>query len=300
MDGFFNIDSALNLVLALIMMGLGLSLTKSDFRNLLIQPKALAIGLFAQMVLLPLVALLMVSFTNLSPALKTGFFIISLCPGGITSNLVSYIVKGNVALAISLTVSNALITLITIPLLTNWGLNYFSGENQSIHLPVWSTMFEIFIITIIPALLGIGFRSKFPRAAVKFERPLNFILPALLLTVFLIKFLANPAKGGTGITPAEIGQLTGFALLLNLSAMLIGYLCGTLFGLVYRNKITISIEVGLHNTALALLITGTLLHDAEMQKPALVYAIFSFFTTLLIAFLLKSIQKKLSNRKDSE
>lgn len=294
-----NIDHALNIVLALIMMGLGLSLTKSDFKNLLLQPKALAIGLFAQMVLLPLVALLLVSGTTLSPALKTGFFIISLCPGGITSNLVSYIVKGNVALAISLTVSNALITLFSIPILTNWGLNHFSGVNHNIYLPFWSTMFEIFIVTIMPATLGIFFRTRFPRVALKIERPLNFILPALLLTVFIIKFFANPSKGGTGITTAEITALTGFALLLNLSAMLIGYLCGSIFGLVYRNKITISIEVGLHNTALALLITGTLLHNAEMQKPALVYAIFSFFTTLLIAYILKLSQRRLSRKKGS-
>lgn len=107
-----HINLLLNLVLALIMFGLGLSLRKIDFQLLFEQPRILAIGLFTQMVLLPLFAILLVAFFDLSPAFKLGVLILSVCPGGVTSNLVSYFAKGNVALSVSLTVSNAIITLL--------------------------------------------------------------------------------------------------------------------------------------------------------------------------------------------
>jgi BASS family bile acid:Na+ symporter len=106
-----DINFLLNIVLALIMFGLGLSLKREDFQQLFDQPKSLAIGLFAQMVILPFVAAFIVMQSPLPPEMKVGIMILSLCPGGITSNLVSYFVKGNVALAVSLTVSNALLSL---------------------------------------------------------------------------------------------------------------------------------------------------------------------------------------------
>ena len=112
-----NINWLLNGVLALIMFGLGLSLKRADFQALFDQPKSLALGLFAQMVLLPFLAALLIYSAPLSPEWKVGIMILSVCPGGITSNLVSYFVKGNVALAVSLTVTNALLSLLSIPLM---------------------------------------------------------------------------------------------------------------------------------------------------------------------------------------
>ena len=97
---FSNIDLLIDLVLAFITMSLGLNLTKQDFKQLFIMPKSLTVGLFAQMVLLPLAAFILMKFTDFSPAIKVGFIIISVCPGGVTSNLVSYLLKGNVALSI--------------------------------------------------------------------------------------------------------------------------------------------------------------------------------------------------------
>ncbi len=302
MPHWLNVDQAMNAVLAMIMAGLGLSLTRNDFRNLLINPKALAVGLFAQMVLLPLLAVALIYYTDLDPRIKVGMIVISLCPGGITSNLVSFLVKGNVALAISLTVTNAFLTLFTIPLLTNLALNHFMGQNTTIELPFLKTMYEIFVVTILPAGAGVMIRSRFPTIAGKLEKPLNYVLPVLLLLVFLIKVFGPQEQGGTGITNKEIFELTRYAIALNLSSMVLGYLVGTIFRLVYRNKITISIEVGLHNTALALLISGTLLHDAVMQKPAVVYAIYSFVTTLLIAYGLKALERRFirAEREESE
>ena len=157
-----NINELLNVVLALIMFGLGLSLKREDFQALFDQPKSLAIGLLAQMVILPLIAGALVMQSNLMPEWKVGIMILSVCPGGITSNLVSYFVRGNVALAVSLTVTNALLSLISIPLVVNLFLTYFlAGDGETaVYLPFWTTLFEIFVVTIIPAILGMWVRLR--------------------------------------------------------------------------------------------------------------------------------------------
>jgi BASS family bile acid:Na+ symporter len=284
-----HINLILNIVLAMIMLGLGISLRKEDFKQLFDQPKPLAIGLSAQMLLLPLIAFLLVYKSNLAPELKVGAMILSVCPGGITSNLVSYFVKGNVALAVSLTVSNAFLSLFSIPLMINLFLNYFmKGSNiqNEIHLPFFSTMIEIFAITIVPAGIGMLLRYRLGKKILEFQKVINILLPLLLLLVFTFKFLAGTQSGGASVTKMDIVQLTPIVIGLNVLSMFLGYLIGTPFGLSFKNRITISVEVGLHNTALALLIASQKLGVSAMEKPALVYALFSFFVTFFVAWVL--------------
>ncbi len=289
-----NINFLLNIVLALIMFGLGLSLKKEDFQQLFDQPRSLAIGLFAQMVILPFVAAFIVMQSPLPPEMKVGIMILSLCPGGITSNLVSYFVKGNVALAVSLTVSNALLSLISIPLVVNLCLRYFmkDGGADVVSLPFWNTLFEIFLVTIIPALLGMSAKRKFGRNVTRISKWVNIILPLLLFCVFGFKFLAGSQHGGTDMSTADIWLLTPYVVSLNILSMLVGFIVGIPLNLSYRNRITIAIEVGLHNTALALIIAGEKLHNSSMEKPALVYALYSFFVTFTVAYLLVLIREK--------
>lgn len=286
-----NINLVLNVVLGLIMFGLGLSLSPGDFKHLFNQPKALAIGLFSQMALLPVIAFVIAKFAPVGPELQVGIMILSVCPGGITSNLVSYFVKGNVALAISLTVCNAFLSLFTIPSLVNLFLEYFMADGQVIVLPFWQTMFEIFAITILPATIGVALNFKFSNLAVKTEKYLNFVLPVLLLLVFLFKFLAGSENGGTAMSWADIWQLTPWVIALNVLSMLLGFFAGKIFNLNFKNRITIAVEVGLHNTALALLIAGEKLNNHGMEKPALVYAMYSFVITFALAWLMMQFHK---------
>ena len=187
-----NINELLNVVLALIMFGLGLSLKREDFQALFDQPKSLAIGLLAQMVILPLIAGALVMQSNLMPEWKVGIMILSVCPGGITSNLVSYFVRGNVALAVSLTVTNALLSLISIPLVVNLFLTYFlaGGGETTVYLPFWTTLFEIFVVTIIPAILGMWVRLRLGLKVVKVSKWVNIVLPLLLLAVLVLVLFA--------------------------------------------------------------------------------------------------------------
>lgn len=281
----------MNIVLAMIMLGLGLSLSPGDFKNLFNQPRALAIGLFSQMALLPIVAWFIAGWAPVSNEIKVGIMILSVCPGGITSNLVSYFVKGNVALAISLTVCNAFLSLFTIPFLVNVFLEYFSSGGQNFTLPFWETMFEIFIITIVPAAIGVAFNHRFHHYASKVEKYLNIILPLLLLLVFVFKFAAGNDKGGTDMSWAEVWSLAPYMIVLNVGSMLLGFFAGVVTFLNFKNRITIAVEVGLHNTALALLIAGEKLGNHTMEKPALVYAMFSFFITFVVAWVMMQFHK---------
>jgi len=286
-----NIHFLLNSVLGLIMFGLGMSLKRSDFQELFHQPKALSIGLFSQMILLPMMAVVWVMFSGLSPEFKIGVLILSICPGGITSNLVSYFVKGNVALSVSLTVINSLLTLFSIPILVNIFLNYFDVSNGGlVHLPVLDTMFSIFNITILPASVGMFLRDRLGKKILQIQKYINIVLPVLLFIVFGIKFLGSNQKGGTGISINEIIKLTPIVIGLNVSAMLLGVVVATIFNLSFKNRVTIAVEVGLHNTALALIVAGEKLGITAMEKPALVYAMYSFFITYGISILLVRVR----------
>ncbi|MGC6413095.1 MAG: bile acid:sodium symporter family protein [Bacteroidia bacterium] len=286
-----NIHFLLNSVLGLIMFGLGMSLKRSDFQELFHQPKALSIGLFSQMILLPMMAVVWVMFSGLSPEFKIGVLILSICPGGITSNLVSYFVKGNVALSVSLTVINSLLTLFSIPILVNIFLNYFDVSNDGlVHLPVLDTMFSIFNITILPASVGMFLRDRLGKKILQIQKYINIVLPVLLFIVFGIKFLGSNQNGGTGISINEIIKLTPIVIGLNVSAMLLGVVVATIFNLSFKNRVTIAVEVGLHNTALALIVAGEKLGITAMEKPALVYAMYSFFITYGISILLVRVR----------
>lgn len=283
-----HISILINVVLALIMFGLGLGLRKHDFQQLFDQPKPLTVGLATQIIILPLFAFALVNQFDISSEIKVGVLILSVCPGGITSNLVSYFSKGNVALSVSLTVTNAIITLITIPVLVNVFLNYFinNGGTGTLIMPFWDTVGSIFLVTILPAAVGMFLRYKFGAHILRLQKSVNLVFPFLLLLIFVIKFLGKDASGNTNISSHEIMSLTPVVVALNLGAIGIGHMVARLFGCSFKNGITISIEVGLHNTALALLVAGELLGVPEMEKPALVYALYSFGITYGISFAL--------------
>lgn len=295
-----HINLLLNLVLALIMFGLGMGLRKVDFKQLLEQPRTLAVGLFTQMVLLPIFAIFLLQFFDISPAFKIGILLLSVCPGGVTSNLVSYFAKGNVALSVSLTVSNAVITLFTIPVLVHFFLDlFYNTPGTSIDLPFFDTVFSIFVVTILPAALGMLVRFHFGRKIMEVQKIVNVLLPVLLVSVFAIKFLGSKSDGGTAISIAEIKDLTPILIALNVGAFILGHAVAAIFGMSFRNATTIAIEIGLHNTALVLLVASEFLGNSDMEKPALVYALYSFFITYGLSIALVRLRLyRLKNRSN--
>lgn len=279
------IDILISLVLALIMFGIGTSLKVDDFRNVFRQPKALWLGLLLQMVFLPLLAFALTALWELPPALQVGIIIISICPGGTTSNFISYLVDADTALSISLTGLNSVIILFSIPTFSNLTLEFYMNESQTVSISFWSTFEQVFLTLLIPALLGVWFNQRMPQRMEKLQGSLKYVNVTLLGVVFAIKFFAGENAGGSGLGSDEFWKLLPPTLILHLSSMLISYFIARRLLRGKLKSTTIGIEVGLQNTVLALLVAGTIIGNTDMTKPALVYATFSFFTTTLFALL---------------
>ncbi len=286
------VDLLVTFVLALIMVGIGLSLTISEFKHIFRHPKALFAALFSQMIALPLIAFAIASMSNLSPEIKVGLIILAASPGGSTSGLLTYLLRGNVALSVSLTTLNSLLTLFTIPLIVNLALDFYLHTNTLIELPFADTMIHIFVVTIIPASLGIWIRNKYPPLAIRIEAMMKNILLIALFTLFGIKMFAGESQGGTGLTWTEALHILPYTLALLTACWWFGYYFLRLWGLPARDRLTAAIESGVHNTALAILIAGTLIKNQEMVKPILIYALTSFWIAWLFGYLANSLLKK--------
>ena len=279
------VDILVSLVLALVMFGVGLSLTARDFQNIILRPKLLILALAGQLIALPVIAFALSSLNpTLSPEIKTGFIILAASPGGATAGLIAYLFRGNVALSLSITTVNSFLTLFTIPLVVNMGLNYFMGTHTDLHLPFWETVVQIFSITLIPATLGLLLRRYKPVLAQSMERPSRFIMLGLLFIVFIIKIFAGESNGGTSLGLSDFKMVLPHALVQNLSSLLFGYFYLGYFGAPQNSRITAAIESGVQNTTLSFLIAGTLIGNQEMVIPPLIYSMFSFITASTFCF----------------
>ncbi len=282
-ETFFS-DYFLPAALSMVMLGMGLTLTITDFKRVFRKPDALLIGLAAQMLLLPLVAFLVASLFPMPPELKVGIVLVAACPGGSSSNLVNHLLRGNVALSISLTAINSLLTLFTIPLIVNFAMNVYLGKSHDFELPMGETMINIFSFTILPAIFGVYLRGKFPDIAKKLERPLRYILPVLLFIAFYGIVLFDKQENQTSIL--QLASLLPYALALNILGVAAGYLL-TLFAKQSKPvRTTIAVEVGLQNSSLAIFIATKLLVSSPMAVIAVLYGIISFFTTVFMGWLI--------------
>lgn len=271
------------------MFGIGLSLTIKDFYQILHRPRALIIGLAGQMLILPLIAFALASLMNLPAEIKVGFVIIAACPGGATSNLITYLLRGNVALSISLTSINSFITLITVPLIIYFGLYLFMGEGETLRLPIGKTIINIFIITIIPVSAGILLKYFRPLLARKIEKPGRFVLPILFFIIYLTAIFLGSGKGGENEISSIYFKVIPWALALNLIGMSTGFFSAKWFGYGKENQITLSVEIGIQNSALAITIASSALFlgNPVMAIPAIVYGLFTFITAVVFGFLIK-------------
>lgn len=267
--------------LFIIMFGLGLSLTADDFTRVMKQPKAFAIGMIAQMVLLPVIAYLVVLAFALPPELAVGLMIIAFCPGGVTSNMYSYLARGDVALSISLTAFSSLVAPFTIPLLTYLAMENLLDSSQGFSIPVGKTITQLLAITIVPVVIGIFIHRKWERFANKMETPIK-ILSVLFLFLIIAGIVAKSWSSMAGFF-AQAGLAT---LILNVVSMTAGFWLAKLASLNREQSITIGFEVGLQNGTMALLVAGTILGNSTMAIPAVTYSLLMFATGALFGWLL--------------
>jgi BASS family bile acid:Na+ symporter len=284
------IDILVASVLVLIMFGIGVSLTFQEVKEVLKKPKALIVSLASQMILLPIIAFGISFLLPLPNYIKIGLIILASSPGGTTSGFITYLFKGNTALSIILTTINSILTLFSIPLIVNFALNTFTDSSSNFHLPFFETMKEIFVLTAIPASLGVLVRRKNEKLANNITKYAKPILMLLLAIVFILKFFGG--QGHTGVSQKEIFEILPTALLLNFLCFVTGFSMTKIFKLGYENEITTSVESAVHNTTMAFLISGTLLHNEQFGKVSLVYAMFSFWTALIFCYIVRFTNKK--------
>ena len=260
--------------LAIIMFGMGLTLVISDFTRLFSYPKEIFIGLFNQLVFLPLIGFLIILLFDLDSTMAIGIMILSLCPGGPTSNLITQVSRGNIGLSVTLTALASLITVFTIPIILSEAISYFSGETDVIiELPIVQTMIQILVITVIPVSIGMVIRKKNEDFALRMERPMRIASTVLFIIIFLLVMIAN--KDLIVQAMKEVGLAT---LLLNLSTMALGYMTAKLFGVKGKSQISITIESGIQNGTLAFVIATTILNNVEMGLPTGAYSIWMFIS----------------------
>ena len=260
--------------LAIIMFGMGLSLVSGDFTRLFTYPKAVLVGLCNQLMFLPLIGFTIVVLFGLKPSMAIGVMIISICPGGPTSNLITQVSRGNIGLSVTLTALSSLITVFTIPILLSKFIAYFSGDTDVvIQIPILETMLQILVITVIPVSIGMMIRKRREAFALRMEKPMRTASTVLFVIIFLIIIIAN--KDNLIQAIKEVGLPT---LLLNLSTMGLGYLSAKLFGITGKSQISITIESGIQNGTLAFVIATTMLNNLEMGLPTGAYSIWMFLT----------------------
>ena len=259
--------------LFIIMLGMGLSLTIQDFRNVVKYPKASAIGMVNQLILLPIIGFLLLFVFKMDPILSVGFMLLAACPGGVTSNLISHVSKADTALSISLTAVTSFITVITIPLIVNFALGYYMSENQEIQLPLVKTIVQIIGITVLPVSIGMFVRKRAPEFSDRMEKPARTASTVIFVLIFLGIVFTN-----LDVLQENIGKLGLATLTLNVITMLTGYLIARALQLNLPQTLSISIESGIQNGTLAIVIASSILQNADMSLPAAIYSLPMFLT----------------------
>ncbi len=280
MQGSVVTQVVLPIALFVVMLGMGLSLRPADFARVAKFPKALLIGIGCQMVLLPLVGLGVLSVVSLTPALAVGLLVLAFCPGGTTSNMFTFLARGDLALSVTLTAVVSLVTPLTIPLLTNLAMSRLMGSTAAIELPIGQTVVVLVAITIVPVAIGMLVNARRPAFAARSERAVK-----VLSTVALFAIIASLVRKEWANLPAWFAQVGLAALLLNATAMAVGYGVSKAGRLGAAQSIAIGIEVGIQNGTTALFVTSTLLDNAEMSISPAIYSLIMFATGGAFAFL---------------
>lgn len=293
-----NLDSdfIMSAVIALIMFGIGFGLKFKDFFKVFIHPKAVIIGLAGQLILMPIAAFILVIFWDLDPVYKVGIIVIASAPGGTASNLVTHMLKGRVALSVSMTSLNSFAILLTIPFFIGQALSMFMSEQTEINITFTDTFNKVFLVVVAPVFTGVIVNEVSSDAFSRIlNRPLRYILPALLLVVFGIAVFSG--KDGKNGSLFENLHVFYPLLVLNLGTMLLGFFLARLMRTSHPAQYTIAVEMGLQNTALAIFIASQILQSPEAEQVAVMYSSFSFVSTWLIAWLMKHYLIPLSDKK---
>ena len=282
--------------LALIMLGMGMGLKPNDFGRLISAPKAVSLGLFCQIIMLPIVALGLIELFPMEPIYAIGIMLIALTPGGAVSNLFTLLARGDMALSVTLTACSSLLAVFTVPLLLNLALIYLLGEGQLIQLPVVRTMLQIALITVIPVSLGMIINAKAPALTRQFEGTVRKL--SLLFLLFAVVGIIARERNNLVTLLVSAGPP---ALLLNCATMAFGLAAARLASLSPKQTITITVEVGIQNAILgtALAVSPQFLGRTDIGLVPTIYGFTMIIIMLLFIGLIRLAPGILGNHQPS-
>ena len=275
----------LPLSLAFIMFSVGMELTIKDFKRVAVQPKAFFLGAFSQIMLLPLVAFGLLFFWPIDPALSVGVMIIAACPGGVTSNLITYLARGDTALSVSLTAILSLLAVIVLPMIVSFSIVHFMEAATAPILSIENAIIGIFAITTVPVIIGMGIHYYYSAFAGKFEGIARFIASILFVAIIAAAIFAERDN-----VINYFKQAGPVMLALNLVMMALAISIAKLGRLGIPQQTAITFECGLQNGTLAIFVAVTLIGSQTMMVPGAIYSLLMFPTAL--AYLLIVIRMR--------
>ncbi|MFC3051570.1 bile acid:sodium symporter family protein [Kordiimonas pumila] len=270
-----------------IMFSLGLSLTLKDFKRVGQQGTGLGLGVLGQLILLPLLGLSVVAAFHLPPEMAVGLMILAICPGGVTSNAIAFAVRANVALSVSLTVISSLVTIVTIPILMGVILDHYLGSGDAPPFSPLNTFMKLFQMTVIPVALGMVLRRFLNAFA---DRLVIWLRPVALIV--LVSVIGFSLYASADLLLDNITTAGPAAFVLNISALLGGYLLARAGGLNEQDRMTVSIEVGVQNATVATFLTLTVLDDMALAITPTLYGLIMILNTLVVPKLLTKAWKQ--------
>ncbi|WP_334062542.1 bile acid:sodium symporter family protein [Alteromonas genovensis] len=276
----------LPLALAFVMFGMGLTLTISDFGRLLKAPKAILTGFVGQIVLLPLLTFAICLAFELPPYIAVGIMILAACPGGTTSNLISHIAKANLALSVSLTAISTIACVFTTPFIIQFAIDYFVKENAPA-FSVVETVLGLIGVSILPVMIGMIIRRLFTGFATKTETFFRQFSMYFMLAMIVGVLVSERNNLATSFESAFLVCLT-----LNLSSVLMGLLLAKISAVSFKDSLTLAIEIGVQNAALAMLICITFLKAPDYAIAPGVYGIAMYIGPALLAIWTKRKRMK--------
>ena len=271
------------LALALIMLGLGLGLTLNDFKRVLQNPKIFFVGIFSQIVLLPIIAYILILVIKVPTAIALGVMIIAAAPGGVTSNVMTKFAKGDVALSISLTAVCSLISIISVPLIVFSSAKLIGVSNISEEITMTGIALKMAGVVTLPVFIGMiirKFTENFISNNIKFiERTTGFL--------FLIVFAAIWIEERNNIL-SYLSQAGVIVLTLNIVMMIFAYYLAKVFSSNIEQRRCIAIECGLQNGTLAVFVATQIFNDIIYVIPTAAYALIMYITAFIFMYLLRN------------
>lgn len=273
------LPALLFIALGLVMFGLGLSLTVGDFKRLLRHPRAVVLALVLQVLVLPAACYALIVLLGVAPLYAVGLMLLAASPGGVSANLFSHLFGGNVAMNISLTAINTVLSIISLPLITNWAINTFAHTGQVVPLQ-FGKVVEVIVIVLVPVVLGMWVHRRVPSFSVRMEKPMKTFSAVVLAAFALIamaKELSALVESFAGIGPA--------VLLFNAISLASGYYLSRAAGLDKSMATAISFEIGIHNSTLAIFIALSVLDNFQLALPAAIYSVSMYLMATLFGTL---------------